>query len=249
MVEIKYTEQKALLKDEIHIWYGCIKQSKNYLHVFKRMITDDEQKRAQEFYFPKDQSSFIVGRGMLRTILAHYLEIDPTNIQINYGKYGKPFLGSNRIMSDIQFNLSHSENMVVIAVSLGRNVGVDIEKIRNLSDLDKLIATICSQREKDHFKQLTDVEKILSLFRCWTRKEAYLKAISTGMNKPMDQLTVSLESGDRGQVFTIYDDLKGYSQYMLKSIPSITGYEAALCAKKLPCTIHYSWWQPQLLEN
>lgn len=250
MFEGKNNEKIALLKDEIHLWYGCIDQAKKHIYVFKQMMANNEMKRARNFYFTEDRSSFIVSRGILRTILACYVSIDPINIQINYGKHGKPFLDSIGTKSNIQFNLSHSKNILVIAISLGQSVGVDIEKIRKLADLDMLVATICSQHEKDQFKKLPDTEKLLSFFRCWTRKEAYIKAIGTGLHTPLDQLTVPLTSKDHGQAFTIYnEELQGYSEVILKPISAVTGYEIALCVNKIPRKINYYWWQPSLLEN
>lgn len=113
-----------------------------------------------------------------------------------------------------------------------------------------LISTICSQHEKDQFKQLPDTEKLFSFYRCWTGKEAYIKSIGTGFHTPLDQLTVPLTSEDYGQAFTIYnEELQGYSEVILKPNSAVTGYETTLYVNRKSRTINCDWWQSSLLEN
>jgi len=155
-------------------------------------LSNDEWERADRFVFQRDRRYFVVARGILRDILSRYLDCQPREIRFHHEPDGKPEIGFPGGSPRLEFNLSHSSGLLVLAVALGRQVGVDVELIRPLPDLDQIASYSFSNYERDILAKLTPEEKLPGFFRCWTRKEAYLKARGTGLLIPLDSFDMSL---------------------------------------------------------
>ena len=134
---------------------------------------------------------FVAGRGFLRTVLGAYLRLDPGLLTFEYGPHGKPRLGG--VGRDLRFNLSHSEGQAVLGVVEGRTIGLDIEFERPGRDLDAIARRFFAPREVEVYESLSSEERPTAFYRCWTRKEAYLKAQGGGLSERLDRFVVSLE--------------------------------------------------------
>ncbi len=142
------------------------------------MLSAEEIKRAEQFYFEKDRRRFIVHRGFLRSILSRYLNVLPADIKFNYQKQGKPFIDTS---PPIFFNSSHSNNIGLFAVSGADSVGVDVEFVRSLTDIKLLTKRFFTPEECRLIFSLPEAERIEKFFVIWTLKEAYLKATGEGL--------------------------------------------------------------------
>ncbi|MEH2060109.1 MAG: 4'-phosphopantetheinyl transferase HetI [Nostoc sp.] len=177
----------TLLPDEIHVWRIELDQTEAQLQHLTTTLSSDEMARAERFYFPKHRQHFIAGRGILRTILGRYLDIKPSEVQFNYQHRGKPVLAD----SGLAFNLSHSQGLGLCAVNCTRQIGVDLEYIRPMSDLEALAKRFFLPREYEILRSLSPNQQQEVFFRYWTCKEAYLKATGDGLSQ-LEQIEVSL---------------------------------------------------------
>lgn len=152
---------------EVHIW------EVNLDEVQLNHLSADEQVRADRFKFEQHRKRFIAGRSFLRSLLARYLQAKPMSLEFEYSPHGKPFLKSR-----LQFNLAHSQHLALYAVTYDRAIGIDLEAIRSIADLDALVQRFFLPSE---YKAI-QAEKSL-FFQYWTCKEAFLKATGTGLSK------------------------------------------------------------------
>ncbi len=161
-----------LRNNEIHIWYAFLGQPVSHRRILEQALSLDECIRAKRFHFEKDKKRFVVCRGILRMLLAHYLSVKPGKLQFCLGEYGKPALDDTFGRGGVYFNLSHSGDHALYAFTRGREIGVDIEQIRDISEMDKIADF--SKREDEVFSSLPKSKKKEAFFNCWTRKEAFI---------------------------------------------------------------------------
>lgn len=232
-----------LLDDEIHIWCANLDQFATGLNGFIQTLSLDEQKRAQRFYFERDRQRFILGRGVLRTILAVYLSIEPNQIQFSYGKNGKPALDGTHGKGALHFNLSHSEGMALYAFTRSGEIGLDIEYIRKIPEMEPIAEQLFSARERAAFRALPESKKNEAFFNCWTRKEAFIKAIGDGLSQPLDEFDVSLTPGEPARLLRIEGDSKAASRWLIQELKLAPGFAAAFAVERqnwrLSC---WQWW-------
>ena len=156
------------------------------------MLDTDELARANRFYFEKDRKHFVVARGFLRALLGRYLQLEPKQLQFSYGAWGKPALDGEFRESRLRFNMSHSHGVALYAVTEGREIGIDVEHVRPDFASDNVARRFFSPFEVDVFSELPEDDRVAAFFRCWTRKEAYIKATGRGLSQPLDGFDVSL---------------------------------------------------------
>ncbi|MCC5624774.1 4'-phosphopantetheinyl transferase HetI [Nostoc sp. CHAB 5715] len=181
----------TLLQDEIHIWRIELDQPEIQLQNLAATLSSDEMARAERFYFQEHRQRFIAGRGIIRTILGRYLGIQPRQVQFNYQQRGKPVLADTFADSGLAFNLSHSQKLGLCAVNCTRPIGVDLEYIRPISDLEALAKRFFLPREYEMLRSLSPNQQQEVFFRYWTCKEAYLKATGDGLSQ-LEQIEVLL---------------------------------------------------------
>lgn len=181
-----------LKKNEVHIWCSSVQLSSTHIESLANLLSSDEVIRMQRFHFADDQRRFIISRGLLRKLLGHYLGIDPKRIRFDHNKYGKPNLSREL---NVNFNLSHSGEVVLHAIGYEKRIGIDVELIREDIPYDKITDYSFSESEKKSLSGLSDEKKIGAFFNCWTRKEAYIKAIGLGLSYPMSTFDVSVAPG------------------------------------------------------
>jgi 4'-phosphopantetheinyl transferase len=184
----------SLPRQEVHVWRVSLDQDPNRLTAWFRLLSPDEQERADRFHFESDRARFIVGRGRLREILGEYLQEAPEQLQFCYGDRGKPAL-ANPTNSPVRFNLAHSQGMALCAVTCDLEVGVDLEQIRPMPKAEKLAMRYFSASEVAALQTLSPDERLLAFFQCWTCKEAYVKAIGTGLAHSLQQIEICWSEG------------------------------------------------------
>ena len=157
------------------------------LHTF---LSPDERARAARFHFERDRNRFVVGRGTLRETLGELLEISPTEVRFAYGPQGKPELHHE---TNLRFNLSHSQDLALLAVTKNREVGVDLEFMRPDLDTLEIAPSVFSPEECASLESLPESERLAAFYGYWTRKEAFIKALGLGFSRDTKEFTVTLE--------------------------------------------------------
>lgn len=163
--------------DEVHIWSACLLDTKLDINYFSSFLSIDEKKRANCFRFLRDQERFIISRSVLRNILAGYLGEAPQSIEIMYGFWGKPHLQKEKAL---HFNLSHSGDYVLYAITRDYEVGIDLEYINPDLELDEIALMILSPKELNYWKTVKPEEKVNVFFKLWVCKEALVKSSGKG---------------------------------------------------------------------
>ncbi len=221
----------SLLSEDVHVWCTFLNQSTSRVQTLAQLLSQDERTRSERFYLERDRKRFIVGRGLLRTILGSYLGTNASQLQFCYGQHGKPTLAETSGGNILSFNLSHSHELVLYAITRKREIGVDIEYIRPISDFEQIADRCFSEREKNVFQKLPTDQKLGAFFNCWTRKEAYLKATGYGLLFPMDQLDVSLSPSEPVQLYSIRGDRSTVTRWSLQEFTPAYGYVGALAVE------------------
>jgi 4'-phosphopantetheinyl transferase len=188
-----------LLLNDVHIWRINLNSSESQLQFFRETLSSDEIARAQRFYFPEHRQRFIAGRGTLRAILGQYLGIDPKQVEFEYQPRGKPLLAAKFADKGLLFNLSHSQDLALLGVSYQNQIGVDLEYIRTMSDLEGLAKRFFSFKEYEYLRLFSPQEQQQIFFRYWTCKEAYLKATGDGLVQ-LEEIEISLTPNQPSQL-------------------------------------------------
>jgi 4'-phosphopantetheinyl transferase len=211
----------------VHVWRIALNQEDDRVERFRRMLEADELERAGRFHFDKHRRHFIVARGFLRSVVAHYLGVQPEALRFEYGAYGKPALGSEHTL---RFNLSHSNEVALLAVSLDAELGVDVEHIRADFASEDIARRYFSRAEVEVFNALPPEERVAAFFRCWTRKEAYIKAIGKGFSQSLSAFDVTLAPEIAPALLRAEDD--DASRWWMGDIEVGEGYAGALIVER-----------------
>src|SRR6267378_4186548 len=163
-------------------------------------LSDAERIRASRFAFDRDRRRFVVTRARLRQLLGVRLDVRPESVELVYGERGKPALARGYAGSDLRFNVSHVGDVAVYGFSTGREIGIDVEAVRTIRDADDIAARFFSRCENEAYLALDPRDKPLGFFNCWTRKEAFIKALGDGFSHPLDRFEVSLTPGEPARI-------------------------------------------------
>ena len=174
--ELPALGEADLPEDQIEVWSVDLNISDNDLADFRPTLSMDESARADRFYFERHRRRFVAARASLRVVLAAYVDLDPSNIEFEYGHKGKPRLAGKAANFGLHFSVSHSNERALIAVSR-LPLGVDLEFIRPMKDCQAIAKRFFSEAEQSSLFALPPERKLEAFFTCWTRKEAYVKAV------------------------------------------------------------------------
>lgn len=217
----------TLQADTVEIWQVGLQQEPSTIAQFHELLNAEERQRAARFHFPADQRRYTVGRGMLRVLLGHYLQIPPAQLAFTYNAYGKPQL-AGAATAALHFNLSHSGEFALYAITPQRIVGVDIELMRTNLDYLALARHVFSPAEQAVLTALPVTEQLAAFYRGWTRKEAFIKARGMGLSLPLDQFDVTLHADQPPQLLATRDDPQEASRWSIDDLPCPPGYAAAV---------------------
>jgi 4'-phosphopantetheinyl transferase len=223
----------ALGPGDVHVWRLSLAPPAAQLEALAHTLDDAERARAARFHFERDRTAFTVARGALRTLLGRYLAQPPERIAFGYRDKGKPHLapGAPGGPGDVQFNLSHSGQLGLVAFARGREIGVDIEQRRPLRDLLALARTSFSPAEYTAFCALPPPDQLHAFFSCWSRKEAFIKATGEGISQLAD-FDVSLAPGEPARLLRVAGEPPDRPRWSLHDLPAIAEYAAALVLER-----------------
>jgi 4'-phosphopantetheinyl transferase len=214
--------------DDIEVVTTQLTAGTDALCVLAGLLSDAERERASRLVFDRDRRRFIVSRVRLRQLLAERLGVPPESLEFAYGAYGKPAIALGPADPDLRFNVSHCDDLAVYAFSCGLDVGVDVEAVRALPEADRIAAHFFSPRENDAYRALDPRDKPLGFFNCWTRKEAFIKALGDGLCHPLDGFDVSLAPDERAAILRVGATAGDECGWRMESFAPSPGFVAAV---------------------
>jgi 4'-phosphopantetheinyl transferase len=221
----------SLSENEVQLWRVDLEALGGDESRWQRVLSADEAARASRFHFARDRQRYVAARALLRTILASYLATDAGSLRFSYSKKEKPSLGPEHAGSDVRFNVTHSGGIALLAFTRRREIGVDVEQIRHDFDPGAIARRYFSTHEQNQLAGLPAEEQVEAFFRCWTRKEAYIKATGDGLSLPLSQFDVSLVPAETDALLATRPDGLEAARWLLQEVPAGPGYVAALCAR------------------
>jgi 4'-phosphopantetheinyl transferase len=221
-------EDLTLALDEVHLWRIELAKEGDGIQRCRRVLCADEVARADRFYFERDRRRFTVARAAMREILSRYTGVPAMDLAFCYRAKGKPELSGGPEQSGIKFNLSHSSELALLAVTRGLTVGVDIESIKADFASDGIAERFFSASEVQTLLSLPASERTEAFFSCWTRKEAYIKALGEGLSVPLDSFAVAFAPGTVAALLHVRVDPAEVERWSMYNIEVGEGYKAAL---------------------
>ena len=218
----------SLQPDEAHVWSVSKSAHENRVQAYWDILDTTEKERAMKFRFLKDRLCFIIARGVLRNLLATYTYASPEDIAFSYGFNGKPYIDHK---SDIQFNVSHSGDTILLGFVQKYDIGVDVEHTKRHVEVEKVARCFFSNEEITSLLSLDRTYHTQAFYNCWTRKEAFIKALGSGLAFPLDQFVVSLDSTKEATLIDTKWDAKEKEKWVLQSMEPQQDYIGAISIK------------------
>ena len=220
---------------EIHIYRSSIDSTDEELKGSELILSPDELQKAYRYKFEKDREQYIMARSLLRRILGKYLDQSPHKINFSYSEKGKPYIKD----SLIKFNLAHSGGKAVFAFAENIDVGIDIEYMRDLPDELQIAKRFFSDEEVNEIMKVSEGDTKAAFFNCWTRKEAFIKAVGEGLSYPLKDFTVTLLPGVNPEIKWIKDKVDEVKEWKLVNILTDRNYISSLAVKAKIINIIY----------
>ena len=222
---------RVLSDDEVHVWASYLNAHEARLKHLYPLLSNAEKERSERFKFYKHRKAFIASHGFLHSVLAQYVEPTDDGFEFIYGKQGKPCLIESQNKQNIQFNLSHSNNLALLAICKNKNIGIDVEYTKRKSDWQGIIKRFFTPAEQNKIFKLPESEQKNAFFQVWTRKEAHMKVTGLGLHLSPTQFEVSVPP----EAAKFIENLKNQDNqfYKMKTIilpDSFSDYQACLSA-------------------
>lgn len=220
----------------IEVWCVETLAPESVIRQLQSVLSVEELERAARFKFERDRNAFIVARGVLRVLLACYLGSFPGDVEFVYGTKGKPSLPDSRI----EFNISHSNGVVLLAFTQGCALGVDIEYVRPVQEMMQIASRNFCLEEALELAGLPEEQRERAFFRCWTRKESYIKATGNGLSSPLSEFRVAFKEGEPARFVHIGNDPSAAAAWTLHDLDVSPAYAAAIAYRGQPRRIAQS---------
>ena len=217
-----------LKKNTIDVWFMSLDIDESCLESFLGILSEEEHVKARRMRIEKYRKHYVAARGLLRQIIAKYMNEAPERLEFQYGQDGKPALAEAFSSTGLTFNLSHSHGLALVCIACERAIGVDIEKIRHDKSVTEIAKRFFSNREYEALIRLPAEQRKQGFYKCWTRKEAYLKATGTGLVFPLDRFDVSLTPGEPAALLGHRTDPEQVSMWSIVDLDAGPDYAAAL---------------------
>ena len=229
----------SLSSDFIDIWQTRLDLSVRDIEYYADMLCAEEKQRVDKFKFSKKRHEYIITRGLLRRVLAQTLDTDPHSLQFEYAEHGKPYLTERWQDKTVSFNVTHSGNKALVAVTLERNIGVDIELIRTEVEFDKLSNRFFSADESSSLETYKKQDLSKAFYACWTGKEAYVKALGDGISFGLSEFSVSVDPEEEQVTLVTHWDTDEASRWTIINLDTGKDYIGAIAADKKEIKLRY----------
>jgi 4'-phosphopantetheinyl transferase len=221
----------SLPLDTVHVWRADLDVAPETLRSLQDTLSTDEQVRAAKFCASIDRNRYAAGRGILRALLAQYLGTPAGTLQFCLNPHGKPSLMPAGEIQSLRFNVSHSRGLALFAFAFRRDVGVDVEYLRAFDRMDRLAEQYFSAQEITALRALPISDRIEAFFRCWTRKEAYIKARGRGLSISLASFTVSLAPEELSNLPITSEEDPEAGRWSVRGLNAGSGYAGAVVAE------------------
>ncbi|MCP4663561.1 MAG: 4'-phosphopantetheinyl transferase superfamily protein [bacterium] len=238
---------------EVHLWSADLHPPAWQVERLYPLLSPDEVDRAERFRFPQHRRRSIVRRGLLRLLIGSYLDLDPAGVRFSYGQREKPSVaegldGATCAAERFHFNLSDSEDLALYGFAFGRELGVDVEMLRTISDAESISENFFSSQECAVLLEVPAERRSEAFLNCWTRKEAYIKAIGEGLAEPLDRFSLTLRPGEPAR-FLHFDDqpeeVAAWALFHLVPAPGAVGavalrgrdWKLSSRSRRIPCYV------------
>ena len=229
----------------VHIWTAHNNCPDAIPKFLEETLSSAERTKASAFRFDHHRIQYLFAHGVLRQILAGYCRCIPQELTFETNDYGKPFVGAQRQEPALTFNMSHSENMVLVALTVIRSIGVDVEFVRPISDLDDIAGRYFIDKERALIAAARHDEKERLFYVCWTRKEACLKAVGKGLSIPLDSFGTAMPLGTSGRHLSVATESQDARLWWLSDLAVPREYVGALVIEgSMPQIDYFDWTFP-----
>ena len=220
-------QEETIQADQIHVWRVAFPKMLSSSSKLYELLDSDEKAKADRFHFTEDSNKFIISHAVTRLILSGYAHEPSAELRFAVNEFGKPAL----LDSQLHFNLSHSGNFALIAVTPITSVGVDIEKVVAARAKLDLATRFFSNTEVIHLKTLEEEHFVQGFFNAWTRKEAYIKALGVGLSIPLDSFSVSVKPGEETKLLQDKNEERTPEEWTLVDLHINENHAGALAIK------------------
>lgn len=228
----KLTERSLPQAGNVDVWMLSLRG----WDIDNKFLSAEEHERARRFHFDRDRNRFTGCRSWLRMVLGEYLGLDPATVRFEYGQQGKPSVARDQNAIRLQFNLAHSGDFGLLAVAIGRRVGVDLEQIDRLRDQIQIAERYFSPREAQDLRALPVALQREGFAACWTRKEAFIKALGLGLSLPLSAFSVAVNPHELPTLHELPADQQDMG-WWVQDLPAPDGYRAALVTEGGACVV------------
>jgi len=223
----------------VEVWICGLEAAAELAGQYLPLLSADELERAGRYKFDHFREAYILGRGVTRTILAGRIEIDPRAIRFHYSTYGKPSLEGGQ---GLHFNVSHSNSLLVCALTEAAPIGVDVERVRPMPDARNIAERFFSAAEAERVRQAPPESIDALFFEIWTRKEAFLKATGAGFSRGLGTFSVSSGTDAAPRLERIEEPDDDPAQWSLRAFVPAESYVAALAVRAPIGEVSLRWW-------
>jgi 4'-phosphopantetheinyl transferase len=224
----------------IHVWAAWLNLPTVLLAKLEATLTADERERAARFVFDRDREAYIASRGILRKLIASYVGLAPEMLNFTYNKQGKPFLTSDCGGEWLNFNVSHANQLALYAFRSCGAVGIDVECVRDVVDMNQVAANTFSTAENLAWQSAPAFQRSEAFFNCWTRKEAFIKALGLGLSYPLANFDVTLHPHKPARFLRIEDEV--VDEWSLVDLRPADGFIGAVAAPSPTFEVQLRWW-------
>lgn len=218
--------------DEIHVWRVDLSQGYPEVQALAGLLSADERERAARFRFDDNRKDYVVCRGALRALLGSYVNAAPSELRFGYSEFGRPSLLASSSAHTLEFNVSHSGGIALLAFAVARKIGIDVEKVRRDFSTAEIAERFFSMGERAALRELRESQRHQAFFRCWTRKEAFIKALGEGLSHPLHEFDVSLSPTEPPTLLATRPDAGEVRRWLMWDIQVPVDYAAALVAER-----------------
>jgi len=236
-------EPLHLNASDVHVWHASLRLGEARLSQLRASLSPEERARAERFAFEDARVRFIAAHGMLRTIVGRYVNERPGALTFTSGRHGKPSLAGVRgAFEKVRFNLAHSDDSALIAIAHNREVGIDLERIRDNVESLKLAERFFSPSEFERLRHLPHDQANRLFFTLWTCKEAYLKAIGTGLSLDLDRCEVLLVPDELMARVRLLGESRPHEECLVRTLTLGPDYAGAVAAEGEDWRLRFRQW-------
>ena len=223
--------------DHVDVWLASTDPGELQIRAYKALLSPAELERLEKFRVEFKHREYIVSRGLLRRVMTKMTGLDVAGVDFDYGEHGKPSLPGRAESGSAAFNVSHSHGLALVALTLGGRLGVDLEKIRPKVEWRSLAEHYFSEAEIRALDGYSDEAGLKAFFTCWTRKEAFVKALGGGISYGLKEFDVSIDPDEARAALTIRAEDEDASRWLIKNLPVPASHVAALALDRSACEL------------